>query len=447
MRLARALSLLVLCAAPAWAESASDALDEYIARPQPSYGWKVRATETIGPVAVARLELTSQVWQGITWKHRLNLLIPKAAEGERARPEHALLVITGSGGERQHMQVASAVAAQLGVPVAILHDVPNQPLFREVTPNGKGLREDALIAYTFQKFAETGRADWPLLLPMARAAVAAMDALGEFSAQAKPWEFGRLSKFVTCGGSKRGWTTWLSACVDPRVVGIAPIVYDNLNIPEQIALHFATWGHPSPSIHDYTERGLIPLLRSPRGQQLLRIVDPYAYRERLTVPKMAMIGTNDTYWPLEAIHLYRGGLPGELYCHYVPNTGHGVGPSIVQAIVGFFDAVTGRIPSLPRARLDVFPQRGARIRLLSGAEQVEHVRLWASHVAGKDFTKSRWVRVEAERSEDGWRAALPDPCRADEGRVAFIGELEVDASNGAPFTVHTPVQVWELGAD
>ena len=32
-----------------------------------------------------------------------------------------------------------------------------------------------------------------------------------------------------------------------------------------------------------------------------------------------------------------------------------------------------------------------------------------------------------------------------EGRAAFIGELELKDSAGEVFTIHTPVQVWDLG--
>jgi PhoPQ-activated pathogenicity-related protein len=117
------------------------------------------------------------------------------------------------------------------------------------------------------------------------------------------------------------------------VIGIAPIVFDNLDYERQIALHFETWGKPSPSIHDYTDAGLLELLQTDRGRQLVQLVDPYSYADRLDLPKLALIGTNDTYWPLDSVNIYRGGLPGEFYCHYVPNAGHGAGLSVVSAPV------------------------------------------------------------------------------------------------------------------
>ena len=35
-----------------------------------------------------------------------------------------------------------------------------------------------------------------------------------------------LERFTVFGGSKRGWTTWLLAAVEPRVTALAPIVID-----------------------------------------------------------------------------------------------------------------------------------------------------------------------------------------------------------------------------
>ena len=89
----------------------------------------------------------------------------------------------------------------------VLGQVPFQPLF--------DLSEDRLIAHTFERYLATGDAEWPLLLPMVNSVVRAFDA----SSQASEREWGSpLERFTVTGGSKRGWTTWLTAAVDRRVV-------------------------------------------------------------------------------------------------------------------------------------------------------------------------------------------------------------------------------------
>jgi PhoPQ-activated pathogenicity-related protein len=37
-----------------------------------------------------------------------------------------------------------------------------------------------------------------------------------------------------------------------------------------------------------------------------------------------MLGTNDEYWPLDALNLYWSELKGPKYVLYIPNNGHGL---------------------------------------------------------------------------------------------------------------------------
>ena len=235
-------------------------LDDYIARPEPVYKWAKMAAQpaTDGAITgdatadlvlggltqgtqVQDLQLTSLQWQGSTWTHRLQIVKPT----KLLYPDRALLIITFGNGSAEEAMLAKVAANTNGAPAVILYGVPNQPIF--------GLKEDALIAHTFVKYLETNDADWPLLFPMTKSAVKAMDAISEFSE--KEWGH-KIDKFVVSGGSKRGWTTWLTAAVDKRVIGIVPMVYNNLNLGKQMPHQLESWGAYSRSISDYTEQDL-----------------------------------------------------------------------------------------------------------------------------------------------------------------------------------------------
>ena len=94
-----------------------------------------------------------------------------------------------------------------------VQQVPNQPL--TFTGDGVPRREDALLAYAWDRFLRSGDATWLPRLPMTKSVVRAMDTVIDFCAT--PDGGGRsIDSFVVAGSSKRGWTTWITAVVDPR---------------------------------------------------------------------------------------------------------------------------------------------------------------------------------------------------------------------------------------
>ena len=161
----RALSLACLLLS-GWAALFAGALEDYVRKPDATFTWKVAEKRQIGEYSVTRLDLTSQTWHELVWKHALQIASPKTVR----HPELALLVITGDGDGSKSFNIMQTVAARAGIVTAVLANVPNQPIF-------DGRREDAIIAYTFDKYLKTGDGTWPLLLPMVKSAVRAMDAV------------------------------------------------------------------------------------------------------------------------------------------------------------------------------------------------------------------------------------------------------------------------------
>ncbi len=370
---------------------------DYVNRPDDAYGWEVTGERTLSSgVTVMEMKLTSQVWQGIEWRHRVQVLTP----AEMAYPETALLLITGGTAGAEELSMLGTMAGMISAPVIVLGDIPNQPLFDD-------LNEDALIAFTFQKALETGETDWPLLFPMTKAAVKAMDAVEEYTRE--EWAEPVRSFFVT-GASKRGWTTWFTAVVAAeRIAGIAPMVYDNLNLAAQMALHLEAWGEYSEQINDYTELGLPELLASGKGDVLAGMVDPYTYQARATMPKLIVTATNDRYWPLDAAKLYFGELPEPKYILYVPNCGHSLGDyaRVIMAQAGFFAACPGRA-QLPKLVWRYEQGRHLKLHVSSDVAPVK-VRQWTAAAPTRDFREAEWIMRELRARNGEYTARLAYP--------------------------------------
>ena len=67
---------------------------------------------------------------------------------------------------------------------------------------------------------------------------------------------------------------------------------------------------------------MIPIPETVEGQKLWKMVDPWVYREKITIPKLIINGANDPYWPLDALNSYWDDLKGDKWLLYVPNAGH-----------------------------------------------------------------------------------------------------------------------------
>ncbi|MFS8606489.1 MAG: PhoPQ-activated pathogenicity-related family protein [Gammaproteobacteria bacterium] len=435
------VAVAVLAAGTASAEAPpDDALASYVAAPDETFSWHVRARHTLPGAEIVELRLHSQTWRGTLWKHRLHLILPDNLDPDLRQ---AVLVIGGGRWRESYDGAASqpldddaalfvAIAARLESVVAVVEQVPFQPIF--------GLREDDLIAHTFEQYLATGEPDWPLLLPMVKAAVRAMDAVQAFAAS--DWQVD-IDRFTVAGASKRGWTTWLTGATDPRAALLVPIVIDVLNFERHLPHQRAMWGVPSEQIAPYTSRGLDDVLSSAQGEALRRIVDPYSYRERLTQPKLIVIATNDAYFPVDSLNLYWSSLVGPKNVLYLPNQDHDA--EDFARLIPALDAMhrltaTGQHAPTLESTLANRPGRNLRLCIRTTPAPIA-VAIWSADSEDPDFRDETFTPAPVGRDGDAFVAEIEPPSG---GFRAFFAEALLDGPNG-PYLLSTTVRV--IGRD
>jgi len=411
---------------------ASAGLLEYVAKPDPAYQWSKIGEQSAGILKVTDLAMTSQQWQGITWKHTIRIFSPPQIRN----PQAMVLVIAGGNpgpiARDNYLPLMTALATSISEPVAILYNIPNQPLFG-------GLQEDYLIAYTFDKYLQTGDETWPLLLPMTKSAVRAMDTLQAFAQQ--EWQRD-LTSFVVTGASKRGWTTWLTGAADPkRVAGIAPMVIDTLNLPTQMAHQIETWGKYSASISEYTERGIQGRTLTPQGVALLKLVDPYTFLDRITMPKLIINGANDQYWVIDALNFYWGEVKPPKWVLYVPNATHGLEDvaRLANTLIAFVPAVTGG-PALPAMSWEHGDADGKVTLDITADPKPVAARIWVNRSQDMDFRDNRWEPTPMTEQGSAFVGSI---AKSKTENMALFGEAEFN-NGGRTFTLSTQVRVVPL---
>jgi PhoPQ-activated pathogenicity-related protein len=434
------LPALVIAAAiglggsPAEAQVLTDpatALEDYVALPDGQYRWRLAESDFEGDgYATHILRMVSQKWRTKAevdppiWRHWLVVMVPD----EIRHPTAALVIAGGSrtsdrpSADDTEIDAGAQLAVISGTPVAVLMQAPEQPMSFADEPWAH--KEDEIVAYSWDKAIETDDYSWPVYLPMAKAAVRAMDTIQAFlpTVGANP-----ADDFVVIGGSKRGAATWLTAVVDDRVRAIAPMVIDIARFDLQMEHHLAVYGEYAPAIHDYVDYNLVQRVDTPEGERLRQVIDPWSYRSELDMPKYILNSTGDQFFPPDSWQFYVPDLLGENMLRYVPNSDHSLSNTdgaLIDAISGLFGWYLAIINDLPRPLIAV-EKDGWRLSVDSSPPPLA-ARLWtAKNRDGRDFRLETigedWeVRTLAPKSEGSYAIALGTP---KEGWKASFVEL------------------------
>jgi PhoPQ-activated pathogenicity-related protein len=418
-------------------------LDVYVNTPDPAFHSEIMYRGKKDGYTLLVMKMISQQWlteqevDDPLWWHWVSVVVPDTIQHDTA-----LLWIGGGDKADEITEEAGSILTQAALlthsVAAEIHNIPNQPLtFVDDTVAARS--EDEIITYGWRKFLEGGARDedaiWLARLPMTKAVVRAMDAVEELIAV----EFNQaIEQFVVSGASKRGWTTWTTAAVDDRVIAIAPVVIDLLNLIPSFEHHWRNYGFWAPAVHNYVEDGIMDWIHSEEFSRLLDITEPYSYIERLELPKLLINAAGDQFFQPDSWQFYWDDLAGEKHLRYVPNTGHSLrGTDALESLISFYQMVIDH-KDRPHYHWEI-RENGIYVEV-DPDNPPSDVKLWyATNTKSRDFridqTGEIWEDSTLGANPDGTYQILLSP--PGKGWKAYFAELTYPEK--VPFKITTGV--------
>ena len=429
-----------------WSETP---LRDYVQRRDDSFAYKVHSTIEREGYTAHVLDVTSQAWHpGETvpplWRHWLTVVIPNKITKDKA------LLVCSEGfstaerplSEVPHILLATALTTQSIV--AIMEGFPRDPVgFQGEDPADTD--RHAFAVATFLRFLDTADPTWPIVCPLVKSVVRAMDAVEQYVAGDLNLET-PLEGFVLTGEAN-GWGIWLTGAVDERVAAIAPVQFDLLNIGEQIEFQVGFKQALSPFLTLFSDTGVMPALDTTDGERLLRIIDPLAYQAQLSMPKLLLLPASNPYTSIDGVNLYCERLKGDTHLFCAPNLALSRGnPFLAQAgsmvalpgqdgrtqyssqdfrdtlLVFYHQLLVGK--PMPRYAWDILPDGAFQV---TAEDPPAEARLWVAKSDSRDFRgpdEEDWETATddfAESAADAWET---DTAPGAEGDAAAMWQME-----------------------
>jgi PhoPQ-activated pathogenicity-related protein len=173
------------------------------------------------------------------------------------------------------------------------------------------------------------------------------------------------------------------------------------------------------------------------------MIDPYSYRERLTMPKLLINGTNDRYWTLDSLNLFWDDLQGPKWVVYLPNAGHGLQEHrdfATHGIGAFFRHTISSRP-VPSLTWESSNANGSLSVTVHASQAPKAATFWVARSDTRDFREVRWESSPPDpaRTNGALSHAVPKPKA---GYVALFGDLAFEIDG---LEYHLSSEIYQAG--
>jgi PhoPQ-activated pathogenicity-related protein len=218
-------------------------------------------------------------------------------------------------------------------------------------------------------------------------------------------------------------------------------VIDLLNIVPSFEHHYRAYGFWAPSVKDYVDADIMSWSGTPRYGELMKIEEPYSYRDRLTLPKYMINAAGDQFFLPDSSQFYFDGLKGEKYLRYVPNTNHSLkGTDARESMQAFYETV---ISGAPRPRFTWKFEKDGSIKVKSSSKPTE-VRLWqATNPKARDFRLDTigQAYTSSVLEDQGGGVYTGKVAKPAQGFTAYFVEMTYPGTGKYPFKFTSGVRV------
>jgi len=410
------------------------------------------------------LDFVSQSWHPEktvppVWRHWLTLIIPN----QRVKDIGMLVLTEGFSTNETPMSEISPYFISLAVSsksvVAILEGFPRDKVGIYETPaKVVNLEPTEFVSWSLKQYFETYDPGWIVFCPLVKSVVRAMDAIQEFLLKNLRSEI-PLKEFVLCGDAPF-FVPWLVPSVDSRVIGLVSINASAFHLEQQIKRMFMDEISFPPLFAEMDDAGILPLLETEDGENLLKVIDPYSYRTSLQIPKLVVsIGNEQGYnlvplseqmnseipepvsW-LMCPHLQLSRefafLPQQMLLNFLPST-HTPIYDFKDTLRVFYHRILGQ-KNMPIFHWDFSPTGECTVKV---SEEIIECRVWycSKDKRGDIFnlTNKDWkCKNLSEVAEGSYRTNIPLPLQQYTG--AFV-EVIFPSLMGVPFPLTSNIHI------